>query len=77
MIRQNRTSFRVSVPTNSASLNNPTSATAVAQAYIDCASGDLSVAGPGVLGFERLPATIRSSLITATQEALNKTFPND
>lgn len=71
------TSFRVNVPTNSAGLNNPALAAAAAQAYIGSASGPISVAGPGVLGFEKLPAMIRSGLSTATQEALNDTFQSD
>ena len=71
------TSFRVNVPTNSAGLNNPVAAAAAVQAYLDIASGPLSVSGTGVLGFERLPATIRSSLSLATQKALNDIFPAD
>lgn len=49
------TLFRVNVPTGSAGLNDPALATAAVQAYLDSASGPLSVAGTGMLGFEKLP----------------------
>ncbi len=49
------TSFRVNVPTNSVGLNNPTSAAAAAQIYINGASSPLSVVDSGELGFKRLP----------------------
>lgn len=71
------TPFRVNVPTNSAGLNSPSLTAAAVRAYLDSASGPLSVSGPGVLGFERLPAIIRSSLSTSTQAALNNSFPAD
>ncbi|KAL9012168.1 MAG: hypothetical protein Q9173_003049 [Seirophora scorigena] len=71
------TSFRVQVTTNSAGLNNPALTAAAVQQYLTEAAGPLSVSGTGVLGFERLPATIRNSLSIPTQQALNDTFPSD
>ncbi|KAL8647900.1 MAG: hypothetical protein Q9210_005287 [Variospora velana] len=71
------TSFRVQIPTNSAGLNRPALTAAAVQQYLAEAAGPLSVSGTGVLGFERLPAKIRSSLSLQTQQALNDTFPGD
>ncbi|KAL8720301.1 MAG: hypothetical protein Q9225_002813 [Loekoesia sp. 1 TL-2023] len=71
------TSFRVRVPTASAGLNNPELAIAAVQEYLHNASGPLSIPGTGVLGFEKLPATIRNGLSKSTQQALSDTFPSD
>lgn len=71
------TAFRVNIPTNSAGLNSPALTNAAVQAYVNNASGPLSVSGTGLLGFEKLPATIRCKLSIATQKALNDTFPSD
>ena len=71
------TSFRVDILTGSAGLNNPSLAAAAIESYLDSASGPLSVSGVGVLGFEKLPEMLRSTLSIATQQALNDTFPAD
>jgi len=71
------TAFRVNIPTNSAGLNSPALTYAAVQEYVENASGSLSVSGTGVLGFEKLPASIRSKLSPFTQSALNDAFPSD
>ena len=71
------TAFRVNVPTSSAGLDSPAVAAAEVQAYLDSASGPLSVPGVGVLGFERLPPELRNTLSVATQNALDDSFPAD
>jgi len=71
------TSFRVNVLTNSAGLNNPDIAAAAVQAYLDNATGPLSVSGTGVLGFEKLPPNLRNGLSASTREALDESFPPD
>lgn len=71
------TSFRVRVPTGSAGLNDPALAAAAVQQYVTQAAGPLSISGTGVLGFERLPATVRNRFSLQTQQALNETFPDD
>lgn len=70
-------SFRVNLLTGSAGLNNPALALAAVQEYVQDASGPLSISGDDVLGFEKLPAHIRSGLSVSTQKALNDTFPSD
>jgi len=71
------TTFRVNIPTSSAGLNSPALTNTAIQAYANSASGPLSVSGTDILGFEKLPATIRGKLSIATQKALNDTFPSD
>jgi len=70
-------SFRVNILTNSAGLNDPDAAAAAVQAYLDNATGPLSVSGTGVLGFEKLPLNLRNGLSASTQKALDNLFPSD
>ena len=71
------TSFRVNIPTASAGINSPAAAAAAVQAYVDNATGPLTMGGTGVLGFEKLPVDIRNNLSVATQAALNNRFSID
>ena len=70
------TTFPVNVPTGSAGLNNPALAQAAVEAYQKSASGPLSVAATGVLGWENLPSPYRENLTKNALDALNS-FPAD
>lgn len=70
------TTFPVNVPTSSAGLNNPALAQAAVEAYQESASGPLSVAATGVLGWENLPSPYRENLTKNALDALNS-FPAD
>ena len=71
------TTFPVNVPTNSAGLNDPALAQAAIEEYQRSASGPLSVAGTGILGWEKLPSPYRGILSKNTLEALQSSFPAD
>lgn len=58
-------------------MNDPALAAAAVHAYLDSASSPLSVAGTGVLGFEKLPSMFRNKLSITTQKELNDKFPAD
>jgi choline dehydrogenase len=70
------TAHRVNVNTASAGLNNATLAALGVSLYVNNASGPLSIFGPGIYGWEKLPQAYRENL---TQSALNAlaTFPPD
>ena len=70
------TTFPVNVPTNSAGLNSPALTQAAIEAYQESASGPLSVAATGILGWEKLPPPYRDNLTKAALDALNS-FPTD
>ena len=70
------TAFRVGVLTASAPQNNYTLALEAVQAYVQNASGPLSIFGGGYFGWEKLPEPYRSNLSASTQAAL-ATFPAD
>ena len=70
------TTFPVNVPTASAGLNDPALTQAAIEAYQNSASGPLSVAATGVLGWENLPSPYRQNLTKNTLDALNS-FPAD
>ena len=69
-------SFRVNLLTASASMNSPDAAAAVVELYSK-QTGPLTEGGVGVVGFEKLPTQVRSSLSPATQKALDDNFPSD
>lgn len=69
--------YPVSVPTNSAGLNNNALAQAAIEAYQNSASGPLSVPGTGVLGWEKLPPPYRDTLSKPARDALDSSFPAD
>ena len=71
------TTFPVNVPTNSAGLNNPALTQAAIEAYQKSASGPLSVAATGILGWEKLPQPYRGNLTKLALDALNSSFPVD
>ena len=68
--------FRVNVVTGSALRNDPAAYAAAVKAYRTKATGPLSIAAGGVLGFEKLPAIYRSNLSASTLNALAQ-FPAD
>ena len=68
--------FRVNVPTGSALLNNPTLFAEALETYMANATGPLSIATGGYIGFEKLPEPQRSNLTQSTRNAL-ATFPAD
>ena len=68
--------FRVNVPTGSALLNNPTLIADALELYMANATGPLTIATGGYIGFEKLPEPYRGNLSTSTQEALS-IFPED
>jgi choline dehydrogenase len=67
---------RVNVNTASAGLNNATLAALGIQLYINNATGPLSIFGPGIYGWEKLPQPYRSNLTKSSLQALS-TFPAD
>ena len=71
------TTFPVKVPTASAGLNDPALAQAAIQEYQNSASGPLSVAATGVLGWEKLPSPYRDNLTQTAIDALSSSFPAD
>ena len=69
-------SYRVTVPTASAALNNPELGLKAIEAYVNNATGPLSIFGGGYFGWEKLPRPYRSNLSASTQAALDA-FPAD
>ncbi|CAG7918653.1 unnamed protein product [Penicillium olsonii] len=67
---------RVKVLTASAMANNPTFAAENVQAFVEHATGTLSIFGPGYYGWEKLPNSLRSKLTRASRLALSS-FPPD
>uniref|UniRef100_A0A093V2L0 Versicolorin B synthase n=1 Tax=Talaromyces marneffei PM1 TaxID=1077442 RepID=A0A093V2L0_TALMA len=68
---------RVIVNTASASLNNATLSALSVQSYIRNAAGPLSIFGPGIYGWEKLPEPYRSQLSHQSRKVLDSTFPLD
>lgn len=68
--------FRVNAVTGSTLQNDPVAYAAAVKAYQTEATGPLSIAAGGVLGFEKLPPKYRSSLSASTLDALAQ-FPAD
>lgn len=71
------TSHIVNVNTASASINNATLASLAVKAYINNATGPLSIFGPGIYGWEKLPEPYRSHLTETSRQALDNGFPSD
>ncbi|KAL8935487.1 MAG: hypothetical protein Q9211_004674 [Gyalolechia sp. 1 TL-2023] len=71
------TTFRVNIPTASAGLNSKEAAAAAVEAYLDSATGPLSVPGTMVLGWENLPPDLRRALPATASQSLESTFPTD
>ncbi|KAL9595710.1 MAG: hypothetical protein Q9219_006276 [cf. Caloplaca sp. 3 TL-2023] len=71
------TTYRVNIPTNSAGLNSPEAAASAVQAYLQSASGPLSVSGTMALGWENLPSAVRAALSPDILAPLDKSFPVD
>ncbi|PCH04115.1 Hypothetical protein PENO1_028950 [Penicillium occitanis (nom. inval.)] len=68
---------RVNVNTASAGLNNATLAALGVQLYINNATGPLSIFGPGIYGWEKLPEPYRSQLSNQSRKILDSNFPSD
>jgi choline dehydrogenase len=68
---------RVNVNTASAAINNLTLAAEGVLSYVYNATGPLSIFGPGVYGWEKLPEPYRSQLSNQSRQALDTTFPPD
>lgn len=68
---------RVNVNTASAGLNNATLSALGVQLYINNATGPLSIFGPGIYGWEKLPEPYRSQLSNQSRKILNSNFPSD
>ncbi|EED15719.1 GMC oxidoreductase, putative [Talaromyces stipitatus ATCC 10500] len=62
---------RVNVHTASASLNNATLSALSVQSYINNATGPLSIFGPGIYGWEKLPEPYRSQLSNQSRGVLD------
>lgn len=71
------TAHRVRLATASAALNNASLAAEGVAAYLRAAGGPLSVLGPGVYGWEKLPEPWRGALSEETREMLTSQFPAD
>ena len=69
--------FRVNVLANSAGANDPTIAAAALQEYENNATGPLTVPTTDVIGWEKLPASLRRNLSASTQQVLDENFPSD
>lgn len=67
----------VNVDTSSAGLNNATLSALGVQSYINDATGPLSIFGPGIYGWEKLPEPYRSQLSNESQHVLDTQFPPD
>lgn len=68
--------FRVNVVTGSTLQSNPAAYAAAVKAYQTEATGPLSIAAGGVIGFEKLPSKYRATLSASTLTALAQ-FPPD
>lgn len=68
--------YRVNMPPGSQLLNSLAAAAAAAQSHPLNASGPLT-APPGMLAFERFPASVRATLSNATLLALDSGFSDD
>ncbi|KAK0664722.1 Dehydrogenase patE [Lasiodiplodia hormozganensis] len=71
------TAHRVRLATASAALNNASLAAEGVAAYLRAADGPLSVLGPGVYGWEKLPEPWRGALSEEAREMLASDFPTD
>ena len=71
------TTHRVDFATASAALNDPDVSQQAVDAYLDDYTGPLSIPAPGVLGFEKLPEPLRSTLSASTRSDLDTNFPAD
>ena len=69
--------YRENLVTASAGLNNPAIAAAALHAYIESATGPLTAPGTEVLGWEKLPSSLRANLTDSIRNTLNATFPSD
>ena len=69
--------YRVSIPTVSAVLNDPTLLAAAQEAYDLRAAGPLTISSTGFLGWEKLPEPYRKNLTPSSRHALDTSFPAD
>ncbi|KAI4094879.1 MAG: hypothetical protein LQ344_001924 [Seirophora lacunosa] len=70
------TQFRVSVPTGSVFVNDPTVLDAARQAYNKLATGPLTIPATGFLAWEKVPPHFRKNLSTSTSQALDALPPD-
>lgn len=68
---------RVNVNTAYAGLNNATLSALGIQSYINNATDPLSIFGPGIYGWGKLPEPYRSQLSNRSRSILDSTFPLD
>jgi len=67
----------VDVNTASAGINDATIAQQLVQLYLKTGGGPLSIFGPGIYGWEKLPEPYRSQLSNTSRAALDDAFPSD
>lgn len=67
----------IDVNTASAGLNNATTAQQLVKTYLSTGGGPLSIFGPGIYGWEKLPEPYRSKLSNSSRAALDNAFPSD
>lgn len=71
------TQFRVSVPTGSAFVNNPSVLDTAREAYNRFATGPLTIPATGFLAWEKVPPHFRKNLSAPTRQALDSMLPAD
>ncbi|KAL8969550.1 MAG: hypothetical protein Q9197_004271 [Variospora fuerteventurae] len=71
------TQFRVSVPTGSAFVNNPSVLDTAREAYNRFATGPLTIPATGFLAWEKVPPHFRKNLSASTRQALDSMLPAD
>ncbi|KAL8651494.1 MAG: hypothetical protein Q9210_003213 [Variospora velana] len=71
------TQFRVSIPTGSAFVNNPSVLDTAREAYNSFATGPLTIPATVFLAWEKVPPHFRKNLSVSTRRALDSIFPAD